>query len=74
MTNKIYIYIGFETYEHQDYKRLQNKLNKIENNQDKLRFLKDNYIAYYWEEQKAKIEQLKQNFYYHITFEVDELI
>ena len=74
MNNKIYIYIGFQTYEHKDYQYLQNKLNILENNQDKLRYLKENNIAYYWEEEQEKIEEIKQNFYYHITFEVDELI
>lgn len=74
MNNKIYIYIGFQTYEHTYYQYLQNKLNILENNQDKLRYLKENNIAYYWEEEQEKIEEIKQNFYYHITFEVDELI
>ena len=74
MNNKIYIYIGYQTYEHKDFQYLQNKLNSLENNQEKLRYLEENNIDFYWEEDKEKIEEIKQNFYYHITFEVNELI
>lgn len=74
MNNKIYINIGFQTYEHKDYQYLQNKLNRLENNQEKLRYLEENNIAFYWEEEQEKIEEIKEKYYYNITFEVVELI
>lgn len=70
MNDKVYILVGYQTYEYKDYVWLQNKFNELTNN-EKYYYLQENKIPYYFEENKERIEEIKEKYYYVIEFEID---
>lgn len=68
--SKIYIMLGFQTREHSDYSWLQNKLNGLTNKQ-KYKFLKMHNIPFHFEDSLEKIDELKEQYYYTIQFDLN---
>ena len=72
MSDKVYILVGYQTYQHKDYVLLKNKFNELINN-EKYYYLKQNKIPYYFEDSLEKIGELKDQYYYTIQFDIDLL-
>lgn len=70
--SKIYIMLGFQTHEHSDYTYLKNKLSDL-NNKQKHKFLEMHNIPYHFEDSKEKINNLKEQYYYTIEFDLNSL-
>lgn len=70
--SKIYIMLGFQTREHSDYSWLSNKLNGMTNKQ-KHKFLEMHNIPYHFEDSVEKINELKDQYYYTIQFDINSI-
>lgn len=66
---KIYVMLGYQTDQYDQYKKIQNKLNSIYHSKQKIKYLEENNIDYYFSEEYKNIENLKTSFYYVIEFE-----
>ena len=70
--SRIYIMLGFQTHEHSDYSWLQNKLSGLTNKQ-KYKFLEMHNIPFHFEDSQEKINELKEQYYYIIQFDIPTL-